>query len=195
MATNERQWAAALAAALEPGLAQACGPTIHVTTEDLIRHTGAITGHRSDQQPVLTRLDHEFTTDLLVWEDQAHDGEEAGALGWLPRVVVEVKFFAVSGHDALAFMAKAERLRQVYPYLRTFLVIPGMAVLPPRLPLLADRFDVMVALPRLEWDDDTLAEMTRLLAEEIAASRRLEGLMTERGKGSLRVVRRGLACW
>ncbi|MDA8230819.1 MAG: hypothetical protein M0006_05725 [Magnetospirillum sp.] len=185
---SERQWAEALAAALQAPLASRLGAGIHVTTEDLIRHTAAITGHGPDHQPVLGRLDHEFTTDMLVWDDQPHDE----GTGWLPRVVVEVKFFAVSAHDALAFMAKAERHRQLYPYLRTALVMPGMAAIPPRLPLLADRFDLMLALPRLEWDDGLLAEVADALAAETEASRALERLLTEKGKGRLRMVRRGL---
>jgi hypothetical protein len=185
---NERQWAEALGKAAEPLLQAQSGPTLHITTEDLIRHTTGFTGHLPDQQPVLTKLDHEFTTDLLVWEDQEH----ADGLGWVPRVVVEIKFFTVSNHDALAFMAKAERHRQVYPCVRTALVIPGLATLPPRLPLLADRFDLMMAVPGLEWDETTLADVTSHLAEEVTASRALERLMGQRTKGGPRVVRRGL---
>ena len=188
---NERQWAEALAKDVEPLLQAQSGGTIHVTTEDLIRHNPGIMGHLPDQQAVLTKLDHEFTTDLLVWEDQDHDHTEGQ--GWLPRVIVEIKFFAVSAHDGLAFMAKAERHRHTYPAMRTALFIPGLAALPPRLPLLVDRFDLMLALPRLEWDTESLAEIAGLLTEEIAASRALERLMLERSKAGPRMVRRGLS--
>jgi hypothetical protein len=182
---NERKWAEGLAAALEPLIQARAGVTIHATTEDLIRHSMPVMGYTPDQVPQVGKTDVEFTTDMLIWEDL--HGDEG--TGWLPRIVVEVKFFALSAHDAFGFQAKAERHRQVFPYLRTALLLPGIAALPPRLPLLAP-FDLMLSWPRLEWDDGQLGELAALLAEEVEASRRLEQLLAERGKGKQRLVRR-----
>lgn len=187
---NERQWAEALAVRLEP-LIQARGAgygTVHVSTEDLIRHSAAVMGYTPDQTPLWSKTDVEFTTDMLVWEDlDTPEGQ-----GWLPRLVVEVKFFAVSGHDVLAFAAKAGRHRQVFPYLRTALLMPGMASIPPRLPLLGEGFDLMASWPKLEPDEAQLEQFAALLAEEVDCSRRLQALMADKGKSSgYTVVRRG----
>lgn len=113
-----------------------------------------------------------YETDLLI-SDESADGR------WVPRVVVECKLGHISTHDALTYSAKAATHKNVHPYLRYgILVGDHKSQLPGRLIRHGAYFDFMVSWSGAEPGAEEWAGFCDLLGKEMAASRRLQELLT-----------------
>ena len=119
-----------------------------------------------------------FEQDILLFE------RVAGRTSIVPRVAGEVKFGGVTTHDAIVYSAKAERIRNVYPYLRYGLILGDMNTIPSRVLRLGREFDFMVQIsnPLTEAELDRLA---KLLADEVETSRKLGKVFFESTKVSI----------
>jgi len=96
--------------------------------------------NRKRALPEPVTVSHGYQTDLLI-------GEQLDTNVWVPRVVVEFKFGAVTTHDALTYSAKAATHKNVHPYLRYGIVIGGFeGQVPRRLIRHGDHFDFMATL-------------------------------------------------
>ena len=114
-----------------------------------------------------------YETDLLVYDIRGNGD-------WVPRVVVECKLGSVTTHDALTYSAKASTHKHVHPYLR-YGTLSGAFddALPGRLIRHGAYFDFMMVWSGEEATDDEWSDLTGLLAEEVAASRTLQTLLTD----------------
>lgn len=112
-----------------------------------------------------TRGQSAFETDLCVFDDISPDTS-------LPRVVLEFKK-SITTHDVLTYSTKARKHKQVYPYLRYGLVASADPTIPRRFFTHNEALDFFLALGGIGPEALT-ASLGRLVAEEVAASRRLE---------------------
>lgn len=114
-----------------------------------------------------------FETDLCVVEEVAEGIE-------LPRVVLEFKV-GLSTHDVITYSSKAERHKRIYPYLRYGMIVGAEAKVPGKFHTHNEGMDFCFAAGGYLSDPNRLrATLTRLIDQEIAASRRLEEAIFER---------------
>lgn len=119
-----------------------------------------------------------FETDLCVVEEVAPGVE-------LPRVVLEFKV-GLSTHDVITYSSKAERHKRIYPYLRYGMVVGAEAKVPGKFHTHNEGMDFCFAAGGYLSDPNRLrATLTRLIDQEIAASRRLEEAIFERRPAAL----------
>lgn len=107
-----------------------------------------------------------FEQDIVLFE------RVDGQTSIVPRVVVEIKFGGVTTHDAIVYSEKANRIRNIYPYLRYGLVLGDMGNIPPRVMRLGLGFDFIMRIS----SPPKPAEMVRLislLVDEVETSRKL----------------------
>jgi hypothetical protein len=143
-----------------------------------IDETGNIPLHLNPQREPMRGEGTGFEQDILLFE------RVSCQTSIIPRVAVEVKFRGVTTHDALVYSAKAERIRNVYPYLRYGLILGDMNTIPSRVLRLGREFDFMVQIsnPPTEAELDRLA---KLLADEVETSRKLGKVFFESTKVSI----------
>lgn len=112
-----------------------------------------------------------YETDLLVVEQIRG--------GWTPRVVVEAKLGTVTTHDAITYSQKAATHKHVHPYLRYGVFLGGRKHYPllGRLFRHGAHFDFMLSWAELEPTGEEMANLIRLLTDEVAASRLLQEVM------------------
>lgn len=114
-----------------------------------------------------TRGNSAFQTDLCVFEQKTDTVA-------IPRVVMEFKT-RITTHDVLTYSAKAQKHKQVYPYLRYGLIASGETAVPGRLFTHNEALDFCFAVDGL--DRRALLESFRtLLDAEVESSRRLEAI-------------------
>lgn len=108
-----------------------------------------------------------FETDLCVFE-------EVSAEVRIPRVVMEFKK-GLSTHDVLTYSAKAQKHKQVYPYLRYGLVVGSHETVPGRFFTHNEALDFCVAAST--YKTHRLHELfAGILKAEVKASRLLENI-------------------
>jgi hypothetical protein len=122
--------------------------------------------HDSVDSP--TRGQYAFQTDILVTKAS------------LPLVVIELKSGSFTTHDVITYSWKAQRHKQVYPYLRYGFVVVGLAALGRRFVTHNEGFDFAVALPdAAAIETDLIAIVRRQL---ISAERVIELMRSTRVK-------------
>lgn len=130
-----------------------------------------------------------YETDLLVY-DIRDNGD------WIPRVVVECKLGSVTTHDALTYSTKAATHKHVHPYLRYGILIGAFDdALPGRLIRHGAYFDFMMVWKEEFAASREWAELIRVLADEVRASRELQTMMAEsrnRGRKRFNLLHRPL---
>jgi hypothetical protein len=105
---------------------------------------------------------------------------------------VELKTRGVSTHDLLIYAAKAERHRQVYPYLRYGMLVlgDGSSALPSKVVRHGSAFDFVCVYHEADLDHDRLVRFGKLVMEEVETSRKLtEHLRRPQPKG-VHIMRR-----
>jgi hypothetical protein len=129
-----------------------------------IDETGNIPLHLNPQGEPMRGEGTGFEQDILLFE---HVSCQTSVV---PRVAVEVKFRGVTTHDALVYSAKAERIRNVYPYLRYGLILGDMGKIPPRVLRLGREFDFIVRISNPP-NPAEFAQLVNLLSNEAETSR------------------------
>lgn len=117
-----------------------------------------------------------FETDLIVYE-------EVEAL-IKPRVVVEAKIQSVTTHDAITYSYKAEKHKNITPYLRYGIMLGdrGTYPLPGRLFRHGTNFDFMFSFTGTEPTKDEWATFMELILNEVDYSRTMEEMLHESRK-------------
>lgn len=106
-----------------------------------------------------------FEQDLLVFERKPN-----GDTSVVPRVAIELKFGAVTTHDAIVYSEKARRIKGVYPFMRYGLILGAQKKVPGRVLRLGSDFDFIVATSEDPEHGEEQALVDTLLEEiELAA--------------------------
>lgn len=114
-----------------------------------------------------------FETDLVIYEKK--DGMN------IPRVIVEAKLGKVSTHDAITYSYKAEKHKNITPYLRYGIMIGDRQTypLPGRLFRHGTNFDFMFSFTGVEPNDLEWDTFTKMLIKEVSYSRTMEKMLHE----------------
>jgi hypothetical protein len=115
--------------------------------------------NRGDSTP--RRGQYAFQTDVLI--------SKAG----IPLVVVELKSGSFSTHDVITYSWKAQRHKQVYPYLRYGFAVVGLEALGRRFVTHNEGFDFAVALPTPSCIQ---TELVAIVGRQIASAERMIAL-------------------
>jgi hypothetical protein len=124
------------------------------------------------------RGDSAFETDLCVFERKDEDV-------WLPRVVMEFKT-DVTTHTLMTYSTKAERHKQIYPYLRYGLIASSLKQIPGRFFKHNEGLDFFLCTKDLT-KQQTEKAFASMLEAEIGCSRLLEEVAF--GSNSARLYR------
>lgn len=124
--------------------------------------------HASPDSPM--RGQYAFQTDILITKAS------------LPLVVIELKVGAFTTHDVITYSWKAQRHKQVYPYLRYGFVVVGLDALGRRFTTHNEGFDFAMALPNVKAAQ---TDLVPLVQRQITSAERLSGLM-QSGRGKFR---------
>lgn len=117
-----------------------------------------------------------FEQDILVFEEKSE-----GQTTVVPRVIAEVKYDAVTTHDAIVYSYKAECIKRIYPFVRFGMVIGAFKSIPGRVLRLGKHFDFVVAI-QYPLVPSQITELRTLLNQELAASRALGAMLNGRAK-------------
>jgi hypothetical protein len=107
-----------------------------------------------------------FEQDILIYE------RVKGQTSIVPRIVVEVKFGSITTHAAIVYSEKADKIRNVYPYLRYGLVLGALENIPPRVLRLGLGFDFMLRISNPPTKEE-IEGLLHLLKDEVDTSRKL----------------------
>jgi hypothetical protein len=124
----------------------------------------------NDGQDAPRRGQYAFQTDLLVTRAKT------------PLVVVELKAGSFSSHDVITYSWKAQRHKQVYPYLRYGFAVIGIDALGRRFMTHNEGFDFAAAIPDLTGIQTQLLPIVR---RQIKSAERIIEL-TRHGRVKLR---------
>ena len=117
-----------------------------------------------------------FETDLVVYETV---GEIIK-----PRVIVEAKIKKVTTHDAITYSYKAQRHKEITPYLRYGIMLGdrGDFSLPVRLFKHGANFDFMFSFEEEKPTDKEWNAFLEMIESEVGYSRQIENMLSESGK-------------
>jgi hypothetical protein len=124
--------------------------------------------NRGDSTP--RRGQHAFQTDILVSKSD------------IPLVVIELKSGTFSSHDVITYSWKAQRHKQVYPYLRYGFAVVGVEALGRRFITHNEGFDFAAAIPDLGQIE---ADLVPIIRRQINSAERVVEL-TRHGRIKLR---------
>lgn len=124
----------------------------------------------NEGQDAPRRGQYAFQTDILVTRANT------------PLVVVELKAGAFSSHDVITYSWKAQRHKQVYPYLRYGFAVIGVDALGRRFMIHNEGFDFAAAIPDL---DQIEANLVPIIRRQISSAERIIEL-TRHGRIKLR---------
>lgn len=96
-----------------------------------------------------------FQTDMLIIRKDSR----------LPLVVIETKYRGFSTHDVLTYSTKAQKHKEIYPYLRYGLLVGGINVIQNRFFTHNIGFDFAFALK--EFDDNSMKKFTEVVKQQI----------------------------
>ena len=101
------------------------------------------------------RGSYAFQTDLLIIQKDIK----------LPLVVIETKYGGFSTHDVLTYSTKAQKHKEIYPYLRYGLVVGGTNKITNKFFIHNIGFDFAIALEKI--DDYAINELIEILRCQI----------------------------
>jgi hypothetical protein len=125
----------------------------------------------NDGEGAPRRGQYAFQTDILVSKRE------------IPLVVLELKSGTFSSHDVITYSFKAQRHKQVYPYLRYGFAVVGLEALGRRFVTHNEGFDFAVALPTISCIE---TELVAIVRRQVMNAERMVAL---RGSGRLRLRR------
>ncbi|MEH2567769.1 hypothetical protein [Bradyrhizobium sp. AZCC 2289] len=125
----------------------------------------------NDGEGAPRRGQYAFQTDVLVSKAE------------IPLVVVELKSGTFSSHDVITYSFKAQRHKQVYPYLRYGFAVIGLEALGRRFVTHNEGFDFAVALPTASCVE---TELVAIVRRQVTYAERMIAMM---GSGRLRLRR------
>jgi hypothetical protein len=117
------------------------------------------------------RGSYAFQTDLLI---TSKDGS-------LPLVVIETKYGGFSTHDVLTYSTKAQKHKEIYPYLRYGLVVGGENKIYNRFFTHNIGFDFAYALESVD-NSDSIKDLAEILKCQIKNARSLLGILRNKNQ-------------
>ena len=102
------------------------------------------------------RGSYAFQTDLLIISEDNS----------LPLVVIETKYGGFSTHDILTYSTKAQKHKEIYPYLRYGLVVGGESKIHNRFFTHNMGFDFAYGLNSVD-DDDSIKDLAYIIKQQI----------------------------
>ena len=114
-----------------------------------------------------------FETDLLIYE------KKKGKI--IPRVIIESKINKISTHDAITYSYKAEKHKNITPYLRYGIMLGNRHhyPLPGRLFRHGTSFDFMFKFAGFKPTDREWEVFTRMILKEVKFSQTIEEMLHE----------------
>lgn len=114
-----------------------------------------------------------FETDLLIYE--VKNGKT------IPRVIIESKINKIGTHDAITYSYKAEKHKNITPYLRYGIMLGNRKhyPLPGRLFRHGTNFDFMFKFSGYKPSDEEWAVFTKMILKEVKYSRLIEKMLHE----------------
>jgi len=103
------------------------------------------------------RGSHAFQTDLLITSSKDDS---------LPLVVIETKYEGFSTHDVLVYSTKAQRHKEIYPYLRYGLVVGGVNKITNKFFTHNIGFDFAYALKSTD-DSESIKELSEIIKNQV----------------------------
>lgn len=109
-----------------------------------------------------------FETDLVVYEKNEDR--------IVPRVIIESKLSSVTTHDAITYSTKAEKHKNLTPFLRYGIMIGDREdyALPGRLFRHGANFDFMISFKKTELSKAEKQAFIELIKKEVSYSKKLE---------------------
>ena len=164
---TENEWTRKMSDELKP-LLQNCG--LCVDTLKKVPYLQEIVGYSENWKPEYMEPSC-FETDLVVYEQV--EGKN------ILRIVVEAKLGNVSTHDAITYSYKAEKHKNITPYLRYGIMIGDRKQypLPGRLFRHGTNFDFMISFAGTDPDKNEWTTFTDMLLKEVEYSRTMEEML------------------
>ncbi len=116
------------------------------------------------------RGNYAFQTDLLIMKKDKQ----------LPLVVIETKYKSFSTHDILTYSTKAQKHKEIYPYLGYGLVVGGINVIQNRFFTHNSGFDFALALKRI--NDFSLIKLGMIIKDQINNAELLLDIITDKNR-------------
>ena len=116
------------------------------------------------------RGSYAFQTDLLIIRRDKQ----------LPLVVIETKYGGFSTHDVLTYSTKAQKHKEIYPYLRYGLVVGGIDAIQNRFFTHNVGFDFAFALKDI--NDNSVSELVEIIKEQIKNAESILDIFKDRNQ-------------
>ena len=113
------------------------------------------------------RGNYAFQVDLLISGITSNNSENKDIS--LPLVVIEVKYERLSTHDVLTYSTKAQKHKEIYPYLRYGLVIGGVNKIPKRFFTHNIGFDFAYALNSID-DSNSVKDLANIVKQQVESA-------------------------
>ena len=164
---TENEWTKSICDRLREHLKK---DSLFADTLQKIPYSQEIIGYSGEWEPEYMAPTR-FETDLVVYEKA--DGKI------IPRIIVEAKFGKVSTHDAITYSYKAEKHKNITPYLRYGIIIGGRThyPLPGRLFRHGTNFDFMFSFVGTEPEEGEWKTFTEMHLKEVEYSRVMEEML------------------
>ena len=166
---NENEWTKTICDKLQDSLPE---KKLYAETLQKVPYLQEIDWYTDEWEPEY-RVPAKFETDLLIYEKENDK--------IVPRVIVEAKLKSITTHDAIAYSYKAEKHKNITPYLRYGVMLGDRnnAPLPGRLYRHGTNFDFMFSFSKevpstVEWD-----AFIKMIIKEVKYSRVMEEMLHE----------------
>lgn len=145
---------------------------LYANTLQKIPYSQEIIGYSENWEPEYMNPAR-FETDLVIYELRSKN--------IIPRVIVEAKLGSISTHDAITYSYKAEKHKNITPYLRYGIMIGDREhySLPGRLFRHGTNFDFMFSFTGTRPSDLEWQTYTAMLLKEVEYSRTMENMLHE----------------
>ncbi len=171
---NENEWTQSICDKMQLFLDE---KLLFASTLKKIPYSQEIVGYTDEWKPEYMDPTR-FETDLVVYEKQ--DGKI------IPRIIIEAKIGSVTTHDAITYSYKAEKHKNITPYLRYGIMIGDRKqyALPGRLFRHGTNFDFMFSFAGMEPENDEWNTFKEMILKEVDYSRITEQMLHDtRNKG------------
>ncbi len=112
-----------------------------------------------------------FQTDLMIKDNN------------IPLVVIEVKYNGFSTHDVLTYSTKAQKHKEIYPYLRYGFLVGNLNVIHNRFFIHNYGFDFALAIENYETEN--INKLTKIINSQIENAKNLLSIIKKEGKVTL----------
>jgi hypothetical protein len=124
-----------------------------------------------------------FEQDILIYQ------KCEGVCSRIPRLIIEMKYGPGTSHDAIVYSAKAQMIKNVFPYVRYGYILGARNTISPKVIRLGPMFDFILAI-KYPFDLTEINEVKEVIKSELEISMSLSSVLM--GKKKVRVYRKCL---